>query len=120
MFVQTSAKGLATRIDSVRLGGRLKQAPPHSGSNRRHRKGISGGARFPIGDNAVLPLARMRPQVFFETRAVLRRAQPCQIVGEFRPREFDLSLERVEIRAAHRMLRPPVPAGLELWVPPPC
>jgi len=28
VFVQTSAKGLATRIDPVRLGGRLKQAMP--------------------------------------------------------------------------------------------
>jgi len=28
VFVQTSAKGLATRIDPVRLGGRLKQALP--------------------------------------------------------------------------------------------
>ena len=37
VFVQTDAKGLATRIEPVRVGGRLKQAMPHALSPRKHR-----------------------------------------------------------------------------------
>src|SRR4029077_14490135 len=62
----------------------------------------------------------MGPQIFFEFGESVRRAQPRQIVGEFCPRELDLTLQGIEISLAHRILRPPpeVPAGLEP-VPPP-
>src|SRR6476469_247941 len=57
----------------------------------------------------------MGPQIFFEFGESARRAQPRQIVGEFCPRELDLTLQGIEISLAHRILRPPPedPAGLE-------